>query len=143
MFQFVFNNAKKLRIWPQIWKLYRSNRLLEAVDPCLGDDFPATESSRVLQIGLLCTQASPSLRPSMDEVVELLSNSNGDVPSPNQPPFLSTGLLNSDSSSRSYSTNSLVLRTLKKTGMSFGSSESSSTRSSDGPSRSEEPIVKA
>ncbi|XP_028772311.1 cysteine-rich receptor-like protein kinase 42 [Neltuma alba] len=92
-----------------VWKLYRSNRLHEAVDPCLGDDFAAAELSRVLHIGLLCTQASASLRPTMEEVVELLSNSNVDVSVPNQPPFLSTGtgLPNSESSIRSYSTNSL------------------------------------
>ncbi|KAK4282379.1 hypothetical protein QN277_013763 [Acacia crassicarpa] len=129
-----------------VWNLYRSNRLHEAVDPCLGDDFPAAELSRVLQIGLLCTQASASLRPTMEEVVVLLSNSDVDVCVPNRPPFLSTGagLLNSQSSIRSYSTNSFVSNALKKIGMSeVSSSETFSTRSSEGPSRSEELINQA
>lgn len=117
-----------------IWKLYRSNRLHEAVDPCLGDDSAGAELSRVLQIGLLCTQASASLRPSMEEVVELLSNSNVDVSVPSQPPFLSAGtvLLNSESSIRSYSTNSFVSNALKKIVTSeVSSSETFSTRSSE------------
>ncbi|QCE10854.1 cysteine-rich receptor-like protein kinase 42 [Vigna unguiculata] len=122
-----------------VWKLYRSNTLTEAVDPCLGDDYPATEASRVFQIGLLCTQASASLRPSMFQVVYMLLNSNEDVPTPNQPPFLNTGILDSDSSIKSYSTNSFISNALKKIGASSYSYSESSC--SDGPSRSEESIV--
>lgn len=72
----------------QVWKHYRSNTLVEAVDSCLGDNFPAAEAIRAFHIGLLCTQASASLRPSMAQVVHMLSNSNVDVPIPSQPPFL-------------------------------------------------------
>lgn len=131
----------KLSFWRQAWKLYRSNTLTEAVDPSLGDDFPPSEASRVLQIGLLCTQASASLRPSMSQVVYMLSNTNLDVPTPNQPPFLNTGMLDSDSSIKSYSTNSFISNALKKIGVSYSYSESSSSRNSDGPSRSEESLV--
>ncbi|KAK7273540.1 hypothetical protein RIF29_14596 [Crotalaria pallida] len=126
-----------------VWKLYRSNTLVEAVDSCLGNDFPAIEASRVFHIGLLCTQASASLRPSMTEVIYMLRNSNAHVPTPNQPPFLSTGVLDSDSFNRSYSTNSFVSNALKKIGVSYSSSESSSSGRSDRPSRSEEPIIQA
>ncbi|KAK7339547.1 hypothetical protein VNO77_20221 [Canavalia gladiata] len=120
-----------------VWKLYRLNTLTEAVDSCLGDDFSATEASRIFQIGLLCTQASASLRPSMSQVVYMLINSNIDVPIPNQPPFLNTGVLDSDSSIKSYSTNSLISNALKKIGVSYSYSESSSSGNSDGPSKSE------
>ncbi|KAE9605115.1 putative protein kinase RLK-Pelle-DLSV family [Lupinus albus] len=125
-----------------VWKLYRSNTLAEALDSCLGDDFPATEASRVFHIGLLCAQASASLRPSMAEVVYMLSNSNGHVPTPNQPPFLNTGVLDSDSSITSYRTHSFVSNALNKVGVSCSSSESSSSGSSDRPSRSEKPESK-
>lgn len=117
--------------------------MAEAVDSSLGDDFPATEASRVFHIGLLCTQASASLRPSMAQVVLLLSNSNVDVPTPSQPPFLNTGVPDSDSSIRSYSTSSFVSNALKKIGVSNSFSESSSSGSSDRPSTREEPIVQA
>jgi hypothetical protein len=46
--------------------------LVESVDSSLGDDFPEVEASRVFHIGLLCTQASASLRPSMEQVVQML-----------------------------------------------------------------------
>lgn len=63
----------------------------------------------------------------MDQVVYMLSNSNVDVPAPNQPPFLNTAVLDSDSSIRSYSTSSFVSNALKKIGVSYSSSESSSS----------------
>ncbi|KAJ7970809.1 Cysteine-rich receptor-kinase-like protein [Quillaja saponaria] len=114
-----------------VWKLYRSDRLAEAVDPCLRDDFPEPEASNVLQIGLLCTQASAALRPSMAEVAYMLSNENFEIPKPNQPPFLSARVLESDSSTQSYSTNSFVSNALKKIGVSSTPTESSSMHSSD------------
>ncbi|CAK7328086.1 unnamed protein product [Dovyalis caffra] len=91
-----------------VWQLYRSNRSVDAVDPCLRDDFPAHEASCVLQIGLLCTQASPALRPSMAQVVHFLTNSDCEIPTPNQPPYMNTSLLESGSSRVSYSRKSLV-----------------------------------
>ncbi|XP_057721736.1 cysteine-rich receptor-like protein kinase 42 [Arachis stenosperma] len=128
-----------------VWKLYRSNTLAEAVDSSLRiNEYPSNEALRVLHIGLLCTQASASLRPSMTQVVNLLTNSNLDFPTPTQPPFMNTGVPDSDSSIRSYSTNSFVSNALKKIGVSNSFSESSSSRSSDRPSsRIEEPIVQA
>jgi hypothetical protein len=67
------------------------------------------EASNVLQIGLLCTQASAALRPSMFEVVEMLNNEKCVIPSPKQPPFLNASVLSSDeSSTSSYSTITLT-----------------------------------
>ncbi|MED6161907.1 hypothetical protein PIB30_065218 [Stylosanthes scabra] len=125
-----------------VWKLYGSNTLAEAVDSSLAiDDYPTNEALRVLHIGLLCTQASASLRPSMTQVVNLLTNSNIDVPTPTQPPFMNTGVPDSDTSVRSYSTNSFVSNALKKIGVSNSFSELSSSSSSDRPSGIEESIV--
>ncbi|RDX84483.1 Cysteine-rich receptor-like protein kinase 42, partial [Mucuna pruriens] len=125
-----------------VWKLYQTNRLAEAVDPCLGDDIPATEASRVFQIGLLCTQASASLRPSMAQVVGMLSNSNLDVPVPKQPPFLNSRLLDRKPP-LGFSTESSSSNAFKKIGVSYSSSESSSTCSLIRPSRSQETIMEA
>ncbi|KAE8706702.1 Cysteine-rich receptor-like protein kinase 42 [Hibiscus syriacus] len=72
-----------------VWTLYRSNRLGEAVDCCIRDEILAREAPiYVLQVGLLCTQASVSLRPSMAEVVEMLTGKDAEIPVPKQPPFL-------------------------------------------------------
>ncbi|CAJ1940173.1 unnamed protein product [Sphenostylis stenocarpa] len=73
-----------------VWSLYGSNRLFEVVDPTLYGAFPAEEACKLLQIGLLCAQASAELRPSMSVVVKMV-NHNHEIPQPTQPPFINTG----------------------------------------------------
>ncbi|KAK3032107.1 hypothetical protein RJ639_036321 [Escallonia herrerae] len=121
-----------------VWKLYKMDKLAELVDPCLNGDFPEQEASFVLEIGLLCTQASASLRPSMTRVVQMLKNRDCEIPMPNQPPFLSSRLRDPANSARYYSINSLVSNALTKMEVSYTSTESSTIQSSDGPSRSGE-----
>ncbi|KAK2981549.1 hypothetical protein RJ640_027974, partial [Escallonia rubra] len=121
-----------------VWKLYKMNKLAELVDPCLNGDFPEREASFVLEIGLLCTQAAASLRPSMTRVVQMLNNTDCEIPMPNQPPFLSSRLQDPANSARYYSINSLVSNALTKTEVSYTSTESSTIQSSDGPSKSGE-----
>ncbi|XP_068636716.1 cysteine-rich receptor-like protein kinase 3 [Aristolochia californica] len=70
-----------------VWNHHVSNRLPEAVDPTLEGNFPQEEATRLLQIGLLCTQASAELRPSMSMVTKMLKD-NLTIPSATQPPFL-------------------------------------------------------
>ncbi|XP_073019032.1 cysteine-rich receptor-like protein kinase 42 isoform X1 [Primulina eburnea] len=113
-----------------VWKLYKTNRLTEAVDPLLKGDFPSMETSKVLKIGLLCTQASVAQRPSMEEVVRMLVNENCEIPEPNQPPFLNS-MVSADSGQSSYSTNSSSSNTVKKLGDRYSSAESSSIQSCD------------
>lgn len=112
--------------------------MAEAVDHCLEDDFPANEASNVLQIGLLCTQASINLRPSMAQVVTLLTNKGRAVPVPNQPPFLNASVLEPSSSVRSPSTHSLASNTFIKVEGFSTSTELSSGPMSDGASTSKE-----
>lgn len=54
------------------WDLYERKELVELVDTSLNGDFDAEEACRFLKIGLLCTQDSPKLRPSMSSVVKML-----------------------------------------------------------------------
>ncbi|KAF8037101.1 hypothetical protein BT93_B0116 [Corymbia citriodora subsp. variegata] len=84
-----------------VWKHYKSNNLAACIDPALRGEFPVLEASNVIQIGLLCTQASMVLRPSMSEVVEMLHDKDCVVPQPKQPPFLNASVLYDKSSNRS------------------------------------------
>ncbi|KAM7270933.1 hypothetical protein ACFE04_030147 [Oxalis oulophora] len=54
------------------WKLHENNRSVELVDPSL-TNFNKDEALRVIGISLLCTQASPSMRPSMSRVIAMLT----------------------------------------------------------------------
>ncbi|KAF2286706.1 hypothetical protein GH714_023777 [Hevea brasiliensis] len=69
----------------KVWNLHGTGRLCEAVDPILDGNFQEEEASRLLQIGLLCVQASAEQRPAMSVVVKMLTN-NHEIPQPTQPP---------------------------------------------------------
>ncbi|GJN08367.1 hypothetical protein PR202_ga26278 [Eleusine coracana subsp. coracana] len=57
----------------QTWKLREQGRLLEIVDPDL-DKYPEEQMLRFIKVALLCTQATAHQRPSMKQVVHMLSN---------------------------------------------------------------------
>ncbi|TKY58672.1 Cysteine-rich receptor protein kinase 2 [Spatholobus suberectus] len=84
---FVMNSSSLVQT---VWSLYGSNRLSEIVDPTLEGAFPAEEACQLLQIGLLCAQASAELRPSMSVVVKMINNDH-EIPQPTQPPFINSG----------------------------------------------------
>ncbi|XWS27518.1 hypothetical protein CRYUN_Cryun26dG0121800 [Craigia yunnanensis] len=55
------------------WDLYERRELVGLVDTLLNGDFDAEEACRFLKVGLLCTQDTPKLRPSMSSVVKMLT----------------------------------------------------------------------
>lgn len=57
----------------QTWGLYERRELVGLVDTALNGDFDAEQACNFLKIGLLCTQDSPKLRPSMSTVVKMLA----------------------------------------------------------------------
>lgn len=54
------------------WQLHEEGRLSELVDPLAGS-FPEEEALRFMKIALFCTQAAAQRRPSMTQVVAMLS----------------------------------------------------------------------
>ncbi|OMO92415.1 hypothetical protein COLO4_17593 [Corchorus olitorius] len=55
------------------WDLYERGELAELVDTSMNGDYNVEECQKFLTIGLLCTQDMPKLRPSMSEVVKMLT----------------------------------------------------------------------
>ncbi|KAL2247781.1 UNVERIFIED_CONTAM: putative LRR receptor-like serine/threonine-protein kinase, partial [Sesamum indicum] len=58
------------------WNLHENDREIELVDPTLPPQYDANAVKKIIHVALLCTQASPALRPSMSRVVAMLT---GDV----------------------------------------------------------------
>lgn len=56
----------------QVKKLQREKRLDAIVDRNLNNDYDSQEVEMMIQVALLCTQASPEDRPTMSEVVRML-----------------------------------------------------------------------
>ncbi|KAK4278115.1 hypothetical protein QN277_016006 [Acacia crassicarpa] len=77
----------------RVWKLYNRGIHIELVDNSLdSNDYDAEEVKRIIEIGLLCTQASAELRPSMSDVIVLLRGNKGLLQNmrPTMPIFIET-----------------------------------------------------
>jgi hypothetical protein len=61
-----------LIIHQQTWEYYEAKRLGELVDPALGD-YPEDEVIRYIKVALFCVQAAAARRPSMPQVLTMLS----------------------------------------------------------------------
>ncbi|KAJ0981867.1 hypothetical protein J5N97_010122 [Dioscorea zingiberensis] len=70
-------NQQVLLDW--VFANLRRGTILETRDQRLGEDYVAEELELVLKLGLLCTHPSPTARPSMRQVTQLL---HGDIPFP-------------------------------------------------------------
>uniref|UniRef100_A0A0D9WTG6 Protein kinase domain-containing protein n=1 Tax=Leersia perrieri TaxID=77586 RepID=A0A0D9WTG6_9ORYZ len=56
------------------WHMWRDGRLHELVDPSLGNEYELAQIMRCAQVALLCTQEDPTIRPTMTDVVTMLSS---------------------------------------------------------------------
>ncbi|KAI9100075.1 hypothetical protein K1719_024293 [Acacia pycnantha] len=72
------SNASKVEdkdeyLLQKAWKLYERGMHIQFVDETLDpNDYDAEEVKKIIEIGLLCTQASPAARPRMSEIVRML-----------------------------------------------------------------------
>ncbi|RCV18442.1 hypothetical protein SETIT_3G301500v2 [Setaria italica] len=64
------------------WELWTAGRSLELVDPSLRDEDRVAEILRCIQIGLLCVEPRPEDRPTMPDVIVMLSSESTILPSP-------------------------------------------------------------
>ncbi|XP_074336826.1 G-type lectin S-receptor-like serine/threonine-protein kinase SD1-1 isoform X3 [Apium graveolens] len=75
-----------LNLIGHVWMSYKEESLLGLIDEVILESSNTIEVFRVIQIGLLCVQEYPKDRPSMSEVVVMLS-STMHLPHPKQPGF--------------------------------------------------------
>ncbi|GJZ33216.1 G-type lectin S-receptor-like serine/threonine-protein kinase CES101 [Tanacetum coccineum] len=69
------------------WELWNEGRGLELMDPTLEDSCTPKEVMTCVHVGLLCVQDHAMDRPTMSEVVSMLTNENMHLPEPKQPAF--------------------------------------------------------
>ncbi|CAI9088848.1 OLC1v1023292C1 [Oldenlandia corymbosa var. corymbosa] len=77
--------------------LQEQGSLLELVDPSLGSNYPQEEAMRMLNLALLCTNPSPTLRPSMSSAVSMLQ---GKIPV--QAPLIKRSTINEDARFKAF-----------------------------------------
>lgn len=75
----------------QTWHLYGEHRQLDLVDVNVkSSSYSKEEVLRMINVGLLCIQANPTLRPSMSTIVGMLEGKIDVNVSNCQPPYLSS-----------------------------------------------------
>eukprot|EP01018_Ginkgo_biloba_P030398 Gb_19701 [translate_table: standard] len=70
------------------WHLHEQNRLQELMDPDLVSTYSEEEVIRVIEVALLCTQASPTMRPPMSRVVAMLTGDAEVIPVTSRPGYI-------------------------------------------------------
>ncbi|KAL0446756.1 UNVERIFIED_CONTAM: Cysteine-rich receptor-like protein kinase [Sesamum latifolium] len=69
------------------YKLYKKQRSLQIMDPTLVSSADRDQVATCVQIGLLCVQSEPQLRPDMDRVVVILSRKPSNLEEPTRPGY--------------------------------------------------------
>ncbi|KAF7112204.1 hypothetical protein RHSIM_RhsimUnG0256500 [Rhododendron simsii] len=85
-----FYNSDSLNVLGYAWDLWKSGRGEGIKDPILPEIPSANMLLRYVNIALLCVQESAADRPTMLNVVSMLSNEQVLLPSPKQPAFSAT-----------------------------------------------------
>ncbi|XLR41613.1 hypothetical protein S83_026273, partial [Arachis hypogaea] len=76
-----------LNLLGHAWTLFAEGKCLEMVDVMIKDSIDSREEViRLIHVGLLCVQRRPEDRPSMSDVLMMLS-SEGPLPQPKKPGF--------------------------------------------------------
>ncbi|KAJ6367556.1 hypothetical protein OIU78_000175 [Salix suchowensis] len=70
-----------------VWKHWRDGTPLKVLDPTLTDTYSRNEVIRCIQIGLLCVQEDPAIRPAMATIVLTLDSYSVTIPLPQEPAF--------------------------------------------------------
>ncbi|XP_059429303.1 G-type lectin S-receptor-like serine/threonine-protein kinase At4g03230 [Corylus avellana] len=84
-----FYNHSSLSLLIYAWELWRDDRSLELIDRIVGNPSSSSIMLRFINISLLCVQESPIDRPTMLDVVLMISYEHALLPSPKQPVFTS------------------------------------------------------
>ncbi|KAK7314905.1 hypothetical protein VNO77_33435 [Canavalia gladiata] len=71
-----------------VWKQWRNQTPLKVLDSKMKENYSKVEIIRCIQIGLLCVQQNPDIRPTIATIVEYLSSHLIELPTPLEPAFI-------------------------------------------------------
>ncbi|XP_022715408.1 probable LRR receptor-like serine/threonine-protein kinase At1g56130 isoform X2 [Durio zibethinus] len=111
----------KIYLLEWAWNLHENNQSLSLLDQTL-EEFDENEALRVIGVALLCTQASPIMRPSMSRVVAMLAGDIAVSSVTTKPSYLTdwdfkdiTGTFMSEETQTSIESDSSDIKSKKKT----------------------------
>ncbi|CAI0550508.1 unnamed protein product [Linum tenue] len=80
-------NRNSVNLQSHVWDHWNNGMALQLRDPAMGNRWANTEVLKCIHIGLLCVQESAADRPTMLEVIMMLSSHTVTYPTPLQPAF--------------------------------------------------------
>ncbi|CAI9759946.1 unnamed protein product [Fraxinus pennsylvanica] len=83
-----YQSTEDLNLLGYVWRLWSENKALDIVDPLLLESCEKSEVIKCINVGLLCVEEDPSNRPTMSNVVFMLSGEIAVLPVPKQPAFV-------------------------------------------------------
>ncbi|KAF4350477.1 hypothetical protein G4B88_018033 [Cannabis sativa] len=75
----------------QAWDLWKKEESIDLVDESVDRSYPEEEFTKCVHIGLLCVQEHATDRPTMSDVISMLSNDVRSLPQPKQPAYCHSG----------------------------------------------------
>ncbi|PQM38610.1 G-type lectin S-receptor-like serine/threonine-protein kinase [Prunus yedoensis var. nudiflora] len=82
-----YNADRVLNIVGYAWELWKEGAGLELMDPTLKDSCPEDQLLRCIHVGLLCVEDNAGDRPTMSDVISMLTTENISLPLPSRPAF--------------------------------------------------------
>lgn len=127
-------DSRSLLEWS--YRLYKKGRSWEIMDPALAQSAIPDEIAMYIQIGLLCTQSDPLQRPTMQQILVMLSKSPGSLDKePTRPGYPGSRIRSHRPSGTSHTAGTSGASNPSSFSSSFSSNTISATASSSTPTR--------
>ncbi|CAM0906144.1 unnamed protein product [Alopecurus aequalis] len=94
------------------WQMWKEGRWHEFIDQSFGDEYEPGDMMNCLALALMCVQVKAVDRPTMSDIVAMLSSNDITVPEPRQPAYSYTGVDVSVNVNVSCSRNDITLTTI-------------------------------
>ncbi|KAB2032818.1 hypothetical protein ES319_D05G403800v1 [Gossypium barbadense] len=105
-----FYHCSSLNLVGHAWELWKGDRVVELMDPKLKDQIPCRMQQRYVNVALLCVQEMAADRPTMSEVVAMLTNELTVLNSPKKPAFSNArNMTNSSNQPANFSVNNVTV----------------------------------
>ncbi|KAK7342870.1 hypothetical protein VNO80_25827 [Phaseolus coccineus] len=82
-----YDDDHPLNLVGHVWELWKDDKYFELVDPSLNEVFDHEEVQRCIHIGLLCVEHYANDRPTMSDIISILTSKGPIVSLPQKPAF--------------------------------------------------------
>ncbi|KAK7405397.1 hypothetical protein VNO78_06662 [Psophocarpus tetragonolobus] len=109
----LYTEERQLNLVGHAWELWKEGEALKLVDPSLNNSFSEDEVLRCVHAGLLCVEEIADDRPSMSNIVSMLTNESKLTSVPKKPAYyVRTNLLGEETSTKDFGLDSLYENSL-------------------------------